>query len=165
MGTGAGWWSRVSLGSARGLYVAVFAVLVGFGLAFANWRLALVGVAGVVGATGVAFGVVRLRPVYRVEWWLICLAVLMSGFSVVVAYGVVGPAVPLIYVSMRDVVGLLVIPPLTVGLLWLGHTAVPWRDWSLILDIAVLTLAGSLLFGLPWLGRWKGLWNHPARRW
>jgi diguanylate cyclase (GGDEF)-like protein/PAS domain S-box-containing protein len=138
--------TAVTLRQARWAYLAALAVFVtGYFVALPLWPVAVAGV-GVASVAAIGFGLNRIRPRRWSGWLLIALAVSLFTIGEVIytTIAVARPG-PMPYPFLPDVFYLAMYLPLAVGLLCLGRPPVPSRDWPVLLDTAILALAGSLI--------------------
>ncbi|WP_116070312.1 putative bifunctional diguanylate cyclase/phosphodiesterase [Asanoa ferruginea] len=134
------------MGRWRAVYLAIIVVVAPVLYGFDPTRTAAVVIAG--GASVLAIVVaVRRRTVRRGGAWLLIAlaATLLTVGDAFVAAATTGVVRSAEFPNVPDVVFLSAYLPLTVGVLWLAQPNPASRNPLLILDVAVFTLAGSLV--------------------
>jgi diguanylate cyclase (GGDEF)-like protein len=103
-------------------------------------------VIGVTSVAAISYGVTKMAGARRVTWVLIGVAVALVAIGDVCSTVAGGKFWSWDYPRPQDLFYLAAYVPLTVGVLWSCRSRVATRDWAMVLDTVVLSLAGSLLF-------------------
>jgi diguanylate cyclase (GGDEF)-like protein len=135
----------VSLRAARVSFLVAAGLLATSYYALSATRTIATALIGALAVAAMAFGTVRQRPERWNAWALLAVAVIMVtvrdiSFANAASYNLARQYDP----GLPDVLYLLTYPPLALGLVLLGRPALPSRDWAMLLDVIILTLAGSL---------------------
>ncbi len=101
---------------------------------------------GIASAAAIEYGVRKVRPHRHVGWRCLAGAIVLLTIGDVF-YGSLElrSSGPVAYPAPPDIFYLLTYSPLTIGLLVLGRPMTPRRDATTLIDVASVTLAGSLI--------------------
>jgi hypothetical protein len=136
----------------RWIYPIIVAALLGLYRIAAVSHVPVVAAVGLVSVVAIGAGTVSYRPVRGRAWVFLAMGVAVVAAGEisydVVATGVVADGFP----SPVDLLYLVAYPPLVVGLLWLGVARTPSRDVTAMIDMAALSLGGSLVVWVVLVG-------------